>query len=458
MRRRTLTTLLFMRITPIILAVIAGVGVLAFFSASREINHVYDTQLKNNADVLWQLVKEEFQEEAQKAGGVARLGDVPDTESTPSAIDDDDRFGNARMFRIWKGKQVVMMSDTGFDPHIPRVGDGFANVPYKNERWRLFTMHIPQSDVWIEVGEKTALREQLVAKILVDLFVPLLVVIPLIGLVLWHGIRGGLGITRALIGQIQSRTPDDLAPISVERLPADLLPLGNSINRLFIKLAQSIHAERRFADHAAHQLRTPLAGSKLLIQMLATVEDEQERKLILEDLAASNEQSAQLVSKLLIGARISHQALSLHPLPVYPAIAQVIADMAPLAAQKNLRISLEGDETVEANADGTLFSLLIGNLIENAIKYTPEHGFVRVSVAGGGRCHIAIHDSGPGIAEAEKPLVFERFYRGETPNIDGAGLGLAIVADIIERFGGTIALVTPPEGGLRVEIGLPLAD
>ena len=471
MKSSTLTGKLFYRITFIVLAIMVVIGGLAFISASREIRSVYDAQLKNNADVLWQLVKENFQHapdtlpdkamEFSDDFSLKKKEGPTETDLTPNN-EAEDYFGNARMFRIWNGDEIVMLSDTAFDRSIPHQrANGFSHVTYKKEQWRLYTQHIAQTNIWIEVGEKHQLRNVLVWNILVDLFLPLLGLIPLIGLVLWFGIRSGLDMTRSLVGQIQSRSPDDLSPLTVDNLPDDLTPVGSAINKLLQKLEQSINAERRFSDHAAHQLRTPLAGTKLLIQMLETADTDAERAHILRDLATSNEQSTQLVNKLLIAARVSHQPLTLHPVPLYPLVAQVTAEMGTLIAQKKLAISLEGDEAAIVNADETMLKLLIGNLLENAIKYTPEKGQVDILITEdvNEECfRVMIRDTGPGIPESEKRLVFERFYRSEIPNIDGAGLGLSIVADIIERLGGSIALVTPANRiGLQVEIGLPKA-
>ena len=447
------------------LAVLVLIGLLAFYSSWHEINNVYDTQLVNNANVLWKLVEDElYEEEHGLSQGIANEK-VSVTNSHPRDNDPDDDddgmdaddYGDARMFRVWRGHRIVMMSDTALPKSIPYQVQGFTDIKYQHDTWRVYTLAVPDTSVRIEVGEKLSLRNALVWRILINLFLPLLVLIPLIGFALWIGITRGLQVISTLVNQIQTRSPDDLSPIGVQLLPRDLAPLGHSINRLFAKLTHSISSERRFADHAAHQLRTPLAGSKLLIQMLRSTDSEQEKDAIIVDLTASNERATALVNKLLIAARVSHQPVVLRAVNFYHAIANAIAEIAPLIAQKQLTITLDGDEEAMVNADETLLSLMISNLVENAIKYTPEHGRITVQLvaSNAGWC-MHLRDTGPGIPDAEKDLVFERFYRTEMPDIEGAGLGLTIVAEIVGRLGGGILLKTPEDGvGLQVEVTLP---
>jgi two-component system sensor histidine kinase QseC len=332
-------------------------------------------------------------------------------------------------------------------------------VEYNHEKWRIYTQAVPNSAVIIEVGEKRALRNKLVANILLQLSFSLLILVPAVGLLIWLGIKSGLGTIRTLVRAIRSRSPDDLSSIPVEDLPRDLSPLGKSINQLLAKLEHSLTAERRFSDHAAHQLRTPLAGLKLQLQMLAKEDDESERMALIDDLTRSTNRATHLVEQLLRAARVSHQPVNIKALPLYHATASVIAEMANVAAEKQLDISLEGQKEASVRADELLMKLMISNLMDNAIKYTPASGKIRISVLPrDGMWCLSISDTGPGISESEREAVFHRFYRADNAVTDGAGLGLAIVGEIIDRMSAKIALKTPESGqGLRVEVLLPKA-
>lgn len=459
MKNTTLTRKFFLRIAPTILVTLIAIGYLAFSSANREINYVYDAQLITNANVLWTLLEDEFSEAG--ASTTKQIEDIDLNLGNQLELNEDaDDYSDARMFRAWKLDKLVMLSSTAFSKNVPVLPAGFNDITYNNEHWRVYTLEIPNTNIKIEVGEKIMLRDKLTDNILMNLFYPLLLLIPLIGALLWFGINSGLGTIRTLVQQIHSRSPEDLSAIALDPLPRDLAPLGKSINQLLVKLGHSLTSERRFADHAAHQLRTPQAQIKLLLQMLASTDSEKERASIISDLEASNKNAIQLIEQLLRAARVSQQPITLQPLALYHAVASVVASLGTLADQKKIEMSLSGDEKAEVYTDETLLRLMISNLIDNAIKYTPENGTIRFSIApaSGNMWSLSITDTGPGIAIEEREAVFQRFYRVETPEVDGTGLGLAIVADIIERLSGTIALTTPENGvGLRVEVQFPKA-
>ena len=458
MKNGTLTRKLFFRIAPTILVTIAVIGLFAYRSAKREINYVYDAQLINDASVLWALVEDEFHEAGSDETKKLPSIDL-DFNNQHAASKEADEYASARMFRIWVSGKIMMFSDTALPATISQQSVGFSEVEYNHETWRIYTQAVPNSAVTIEVGEKRALRNKLVANILLQLSFSLLILVPAVGLLIWLGIKSGLGTIRTLVREIRSRSPDDLSSIPVDDLPRDLSPLGKSINQLLAKLEHSLTAERRFSDHAAHQLRTPLAGLKLQLQMLAKEDDERERMALIGDLTRSTNRATHLVEQLLRAARVSHQPVNMKALPLYHIAASVIAEVAKVAAQKQLDISLEGQEEANVRADELLMKLMIGNLLDNAIKYTPISGKIRISLLPrDGMWCLTISDTGPGISESEREAVFHRFYRAANPVTDGAGLGLAIVGEIIDRLSATIALKTPENGqGLRVEVLLPKA-
>lgn len=458
MKNGTLTYKLLLRIAPTILITIVIIGLLAYRSATREINYVYDAQLINDASVLWALVQNELQQtEPDKTKKTPNIDlDFNDQHPASKEADED---ANARMFRIWKGGRLLMASDTGLPDTIAQQRVGFSDVDFNHEQWRIYAQEVPNTAVVIEVGEKRSLRDKLVSNILLQLFLSLLILVPTVGLLMWLGIKNGLRAIRTLVRAIRSRSPDDLSSIPVGGLPRDLSPLAQSINQLLTKLEHSLTAERRFSDHAAHQLRTPLAGLKLQLQMLSRADSESERQTIVKDLIRSNDRATHLVEQLLQAARISHQPISLQPLPLYHVTAGVIAEMGNVAAEKGLDISLEGHEKARVQADELLMKLMINNLVDNAIKYTPDSGKVTLMVQPRDDMWcLSISDTGPGIAEGEREAVFHRFYRADNAAADGAGLGLAIVGDIIDRLAGKITLKGTQQGpGLCVEVLLPKA-
>jgi signal transduction histidine kinase len=193
--------------------------------------------------------------------------------------------------------------------------------------------------------------------------------------------------------------------------------------------------------------------------MLAKEDDERERMALIDDLTRSTNRATHLVEQLLRVARVSHQPVNMKALPLYHTTASVIAEMANVAAEKQLDISLEGQKEASVRADELLMKLMISNLMDNAIKYTPASGTIRINVLPqDGMWCLSIRDTGPGISESEREAVFHRFYRAANAVTDGTGLGLAIVGEIIDRMSAKITLKTPESGqGLRVEVLLPKA-
>ncbi|PZM16215.1 ATP-binding protein [Rhizobium tubonense] len=456
MNNSTLTRKLFLRIAPVVIVTIVVIGAFAFNSATREIDNIYDAQLINDANVLWGLLQHRLQR--PMVGPPQRIDDIDFNMDNQLALNDDaDDYADAHMFRCWADGRILVYNSTAFLSDVPQEMAGFSTVPYKGETWRVYSLPIPNSTIVMEVGEKIALRETLVSNILLNLFFPLLILIPIIGFLIWLGINSGLSSIHGLVRDIRTRSPDDLAAIPVEALPRDLLPLGRSINQLLAKLARSLTLERRFSDLAAHQLRTPQAGVKLLLQMFANADTEKERQAIVADLVASNDRAMHLIEQLLRLARVSHHPLELMPVLLYHVAASVLAEFGNILNERQLDVSLEGDEQAEVKTDESLLRMMISNLMDNAIKYTPIGGRIEVVVSSEpGRCRLSISDSGSGIPPGQREAVFQRFYRIDTLQTEGAGLGLAIVADVADRLATTIELTTPSWGnGLRINLNLP---
>lgn len=458
MRAPSLTRSLFLRIAPLMVITIIIIGMIAFKSATRQIQNAYDAQLISSANLMWMVVEEQLQD--TEIAVFRRIHKIELSPNDPSQLNKFvSEHADDRMFRVWKARRLVMVSDGAPGTAVPLQEPGFSYVKYKKEVWRMYSLPVPQTRFVIEAGEKIALRRSLVEQILFGIATPLLLLIPILGLLIWYGIGTGLSTIRALIEQIRYRSPDDLSPLTLTGVPRDLVPLGQSINQLLTKLTRSFTAEKRFAEHAAHHLRTPLAALKLQVQLLERVEDERSRRALVSDLGAAIDRASRLVGQLLTSTRVSHQPIARVTLSWHQMCLSLIEELSPLAAQKNITLSFDSDGDSMVMADETLLRLITGNPLENAIKYTPAGGEVRVSLTGEeSLVRYTVCDNGPGIPEEERKLVFERFYRVGTPKVEGTGLGLAIVAESVERLSGSIALTSAPTGtGLQVEILLPRA-
>ena len=458
MNNSTLTRKLFLRIAPVVVVTIVVIAAFAFNSATREINNIYDAQLIDDANVIWSLLRRPLEKNPDHSA--KQIDDIDFNMDNQLAFNEDaDDYADAHMFRAWVDGNIRFYSSTAFLSDVPQQKVGFTTLTYGGDEWRIYSLPIPKSTIVIELGEKIALRETLVSNILLNLFFPLLVLVPVIGFLIWLGINSGLRTIHGLVRQIRTRSPDDLSAIPVEDLPRDLLPLGRSINQLLEKLGQSLTLERRFSDLAAHQLRTPQASMKLLLRMLENSDNDQERQAIISDLVASNNRTIHLIEQLLRLARVSHHPLSPKSVTLYHWVASVIAEFGNIITSRELDVVLDGDETVEVKTDESLLRMMVTNLLDNAIKYTPVGGEIRISISSEDEYgRISISDSGPGIPPHEREAVFQRFYRLNTLHKEGAGLGLAIVADTADRLSATVELSSSRSGnGLQVDLRLPLS-
>ncbi|WP_421445917.1 sensor histidine kinase [Agrobacterium tumefaciens] len=456
MKNSTLARKLYLRIVPVIAVAIVVIGVFAFNSATREIDNIYDAQLINDANVLWGLLRHRLEDPSRK--GPHQIDDIDLNMDNQLALNEDaDDYADAHMFRGWVDGRIVIYSSTAFLADVPTRAVGFSNLSYKGEGWRVYSLAIPNTTIVLEVGQKDALRATLVNNILLNLSFPLLILLPIIGFLIWIGINSSLRTIHDLVRQIRTRSPDDLSAIPIERLSRDLVPLGRSINQLLGKLGHSLTLERRFSDLAAHQLRTPQASVKLLLQMLRSADSEAERQQLVAALVESNDRASYLIEQLLRLARVSHHPLRVEKVPLYHLTASVLAEFGTLIHNRNLDVSLEGDEDLEVETDGSLLRTIISNLIDNAVKYSFVGGRVAVFVTKETSfCRLSISDTGPGIPLEEQATVFKRFYRIDTLHTEGAGLGLAIVADIGERLDVKIKMAKPDWGnGLKIDLHIP---
>ncbi|GAB4464906.1 MAG: sensor histidine kinase N-terminal domain-containing protein [Burkholderiaceae bacterium] len=292
----------------------------------------------------------------------------------------------------------------------------------------------------VQVAETLEKRSQLANEIIRGVIVPQFVVLPIAVVLVWFGLSRGLAPLAALQARIRARRPDDLSPIDPQAAPEELAPLVNSFNELLGRMAQNLRTQRRFTADAAHQMKTPLAGLRTQAELALRETDPQQLKRSLRQIAASTERATHLINQLLALARAEHHATDLRAFTAVDLVAlsrEVLHECYPLAQTRRIDLGFEAPEhPVRIIGMAALVRELLKNLVDNALRYTPEEGRVTVRVRtapGSGSAFLEVEDTGPGIAEHERPLVFERFYRVLGTNVDGSGLGLAIVREIAEQ-------------------------
>ncbi|THD80480.1 MAG: hypothetical protein E7812_07040 [Phenylobacterium sp.] len=458
-RPRSLLAALFGRVGVLFLIIVLVVGLLAFFTAQRRINEIYDAQLIVGANVLRALISDELSEEPQQpAAGQPPLSIDDSAILSPEDRQAFDSYADWRMFRIWQGKKLVLRSDTGPPLRPPPTQDGFSEITAQDEHWRIYTLHVSAKGVTVEIGERTDIRLVLVQGIALGLALPLLLLIPTAGVLIWLTLSDGLQALRALVAELGRRTLRDLSPLALDPWPRDLHPLVRSINRLFERIDRSLVNERRFLDDAAHQLRTPLAAVKLQAQLIGGEADPAERQAMTAQLVESVDRAADMTDRLLTLARLeSRRGSAAEGGDLRDETVAALADLAPVAARRQVDLAFEGRGAFPGG-DPVLLRLIAANLVENAINHAPEGSEVAIRLStAGGRRQLMVVDAGPGIPLAEREKVLERFYRGPGASARGSGLGLSIVGEALRLLGGRLELRDRPDGarGLCAVVELP---
>ena len=297
----------------------------------------------------------------------------------------------------------------------------------------------------VQVAETLEKRTQLANEIIKGVIIPQFIVLPVAVLLVWFGLSRGIAPLNALQARLRARRPDDLSPINEREAPQEIAPLVAAMNDLLARQAANVQAQRRFVADAAHQMKTPLAGLRTQAELALRNASPEDMQASLRQLIASAERTTRLVNQLLALARAEDPGRS--RAGFLPVDLQAIARDQTLgwvaeAMKRRIDLGLESDDEplyIEGNA--LLLAELLNNLIDNALRYTPSGGTVTVRlVVDDIDAVLEVEDSGPGIPEAERARVFDRFYRILGTTSDGSGLGLAIVREIALWHGGTVTI------------------
>ncbi|MBL8521950.1 MAG: sensor histidine kinase N-terminal domain-containing protein [Betaproteobacteria bacterium] len=399
---------------------------------------------------------------AQRARAVAELIDWPSAEAdarlgidlSTLLADEDAARHLLRVDRLGGG--LLLGDDDLPDPAAATLPRGraiaFQSTDVREQPMRVARLTIASpllaAPVVVQLAEQTHRRSELARGIFRSIVVPQLVVIPLMVLLMWLGLKRGTRPLLRLRQALLDKRAGDLAPLDAKGQPEEVVPLVHAFNDMLARAEREGEAQRRFIANAAHQLRTPLAGVRLQAELAARQSDPAALREAMARIAEGTERTAHLVNQLLSLARSESGA----PLAFAPCdlghVARAALGMAfPAAQARQIALSCDApDDSVPVMGHAELLQELAFNLIDNAVRYTPAGGAVNVRVTGSDAPELVVADNGPGIPEAERALVFERFYRAVGTGGTGSGIGLAIVKEIATRHGATVDIGAPDTG------------
>jgi two-component system OmpR family sensor kinase len=341
--------------------------------------------------------------------------------------------------------------------HVPSAVElGFSEVRADDDRWRVFA--IQQRGLTIQVAQPLSARARLAFDAAWRTLIPFLVALPLMGLLIWRLVGRELRFLESTAQAVARRTPQSLEPIAGTAIPEEIQPLVAALNGLLGRLGTALSQQRHFIADAAHELRTPLTALRLQLQLAERAQDPAQRENAHARLREGIARATRVVEQLLALARQDPDAPVEDEAPVDLAeLARSVAhSQEPAASARGLAIAADAAGPAVVHGDRDALRALLENLVDNAIRYT-EHGEVIVRAGrAGNEAFLEVEDTGPGIPEAERARVFDRFYRGEGAAAGGSGLGLAIVRRIAERHRGRVELLDRDAAtGLRVRVTLP---
>jgi two-component system OmpR family sensor kinase len=334
---------------------------------------------------------------------------------------------------------------------------GFSNVRVRGATYRIFS--VQTSNQTVQIAQDMAVRQRMAGALALRTVAPIALMAPLLMLVVWWVVSGSLAPVSRVRKQVAARQADDLSPVSESDLPDEVKPLVHELNLLFGRVRTAFEAQQHFVADAAHELRSPLAALKLQVLSLDRAEDAAARAVAVGRLTAGIERATRLVEQLLVlarqesgGAEQKFDSVNLADLA-----KRTLGDMAGSAQARDIDLGLPRADEASVAGQGDALLILLRNLIDNAIKYTPPGGTVDVEVIQGERGPVlCVEDSGPGISPEERERVFSRFYRVPGSAAGGSGLGLAIIKAIAERHGAALVLGQSGRlGGLQVKVEFP---
>lgn len=456
-RRRLLFGLL---ITLAIALVLAGIAI--FRQARTEANELFDFQLQQMA---LSLPAESF-------------------SSVPGEHNDTEGL----VIQIWSQNGVELYYSHPRTPLPPRAELGFTTVQTPVGDWRVYAARV--GDNVVQLAQPMVIRDSLAVSMALRTLLPLVVAMPLLGLLVWVVVGRGLRPLRRVTKALDARAPGALEAFPEAGLPDEVRPLVRALNSLLGRLDDALVQQKAFVADAAHELRTPLAALQLQVQLLERAHTDAERAEAMRDLREGVRRASHMVAQLLTMARqepdAARAAAAFVELPLVPLLQNVVAHHAALAVARGIDLGLDAPDALaqisRVRGDANALQTLFGNLVDNALKYTPRGGHVDVRLISAMPAPVVeIEDTGPGIAPAERERVFDRFFRGgaaatdgtvpsdasgqrpvdaasepDAPRAQGSGLGLAIVRNIAQAHGAQVELLDVRNArnghGLRVRV------
>ncbi|HEX9450479.1 MAG TPA: ATP-binding protein [Burkholderiales bacterium] len=429
-RRQLLVWLLS---TLVLAGLFAALGI--YFTVEDEFNELFDYELRQVA--------------------LSFRDDSLDSPVGPPVqiVDEEDDL----VIQIWDRAGTLVYVSDALPVLPPRANAGLSSVSTPGTQWRVFNVQLREHT--IQVAQPKRVRHALAASAAVRILLPILFLFAALGVVIWVIIGKGLRPLKKVANAVEQRSASALQPLPDSDLPSEVQPLVTALNQLLGRLGNALEMRRTFIADAAHELRTPLTAVQLQIQLARRATTDEERDAAFAQLDEGVKRAIHLVQQLLTLARHEPELAERSSAPVELALLarQAVADHASIAEAKGIDLGVDGEQPVWISGDFEALRAMLGNLIDNSIRYIQRGGKVDVCVdTQNNQPVLTVTDNGPGIPAEFRERAFDRFFRHEGSQETGSGLGLAIVKNVVVRHRATVALESAEhERGLRVMVRFP---
>lgn len=448
-----------------LIIVLTAVGV--YYLGTNDVDELMDRELVHSS-LIFKALLSAIDDHKDINKIQSRLDNVLNDEARILKINSKKELRNSSLqdfplqYQLWDktGHLILHSSDAPNEP-LSNGQPGFSNTFLNNRSWRVYTSFNPETGNTFIVGARNALQTWLKQSVAKDDIYIMLLTFPILGILIWLVLAHGLSSLKKVADQLSERDPNYLEPVNVDQVPEEIASLVDELNRLLLRLKQTLDREQRFASDAAHELRTPLAALRTHAQVALKATDNPDVTQGLNKVMAGVERSTHVVQQLLTlsrlvpGSPLDNQT----EVDIVDIAKEIIAELIPIALDKNIDLELDAEqEKIIQVANGITIGILLRNLIDNAIRYTPDNGKVTVSIFNQNEYMVLqVTDNGPGIPPKLRARVFERFFRVLGTKAQGSGLGLAIVQQIAGLHNALVKLDSPPKGtGLQISVLFPI--
>lgn len=433
--------LLWFLLAAITIAAVAQ-ATIAYRTALHDADHIFDYHMQQMALSL-------------RSSAPLSAANTPPDSAVPA---EPDATNDELVVQVWSPDGVRMFRSVSRALLPQRAVLGFSNVKANGTTYRVFS--VQSNNQTLQVAQDMAVRRNMAGNMALRTLAPIAVMMPILMLVVWWVVSESLTPVARVRKQVASRQADDLSPVSEAGLPDEVRPLVHELNLLFGRVRTAFDAQQNFVADAAHELRTPLAALKLQALSLERADSDEARRIAVGRVTAGVERATRLVEQLLVLARQesgASEGAKPAPVDLGDLARRTVGELVGVAQAKGVDLGVQDAEEARVLGQGGALAILMRNLIDNAVKYTPSGGTVDVAVnVVDGAAVLTVEDSGPGIAAEERERVFDRFYRIAGSEAAGSGLGLAIIRAIAERHGAKLALDQSSRlGGLLVRVTFP---